>query len=170
MMPLPWSFLSKMGAVPSAGAESSAGAGIWAAERDAAYLRNQKENEGRGAGQRLNEKDLFIRGERPEETGGDDAEEKKEFDRIARRAEAQSPDEPRREEAVVEPLVRRKRLRRLRKVEGQPEDSHPERLIPEKHFEDEKINVQQRHEPDGDMGKGGHAERIRRIGAVVKRR
>src|SRR5205085_2735392 len=82
------------------------------------------------------------------------ARQKKDLDVVA--AGRQTPDQSRRQESVVQPLIRRQSLRRLRQLRRQPKGAAPERLGPEEHLQHQKGEMQQRDNGDEDVRRDSH--------------
>src|SRR5205085_668312 len=96
--------------------------------------------------QRLHEQDAFGNAPCPVKPGDDDAEQEKYFDLEGehRRRMKQPPDETGGEEAIVKPLIGGEHGGILRLRQRLSEGLEAERLRPQKHFQREKIRVQQR--------------------------
>ena len=84
--------------------------------------------------------------------------QKEDLDRMsAPRPSGQPPDEPGDEEAVVQALIRGQSLRRLRELRCKAERAQAEGLVPEEHLQYQKIEVEERHQCDRDVGKCRHS-------------
>src|SRR5260221_41735 len=104
------------------------------------------------SGNGLDEQDLPVGGDRSEDSGDDHAGEKEELDvETGEKVRDQSPDQPRSQKAVVEPLVRGERRRGGCKLGSQPESPTAIRLVPEEHFENQEVEVQSSHQAHGDV-------------------
>ena len=115
----------------------------------------------RGGG-RLHVEDGPLHRDRPVDAGGEDAEEEEggPGHELLRSGE-ERPDEARRQEAVVEPLVGRQLGRRLRLLGAHPEEA-PGPGSPEEHLQDEEVEVEQGHERDEREGDVSHGRNLTR--------
>src|SRR5436189_2145018 len=117
----------------------------------------QYEREGQRAGQRLDPEDLAAGGKTAEYAGDDDAAEEKNFDRGSRIAENETPSEPGCDEAVVQALIRRERLRGPSEIGRDAERAKAQGPGPEEHLEDEEPEMQGGDQRDRGIGDGCHA-------------
>jgi len=113
---------------------------------------NEYEQERYRSGKRLHEEDRSFGRQRADDAGDDDAREEKDADRERVGPGEQSPDQACCEEGVVEALIGRQGFRAFRELAGEPEDAPARGLRLEKRLQDEKAEVKNGDDPDGDAG------------------
>src|SRR5581483_2491961 len=118
--------------------------------------READERERDRRGQPLDEHDRALGREAAEDAGDDDARAEERQDRRALLDEP--PDEPRGEEAVVEPLVHGERRRGVGDLLGHLEHLEAERAAPEEHLDDHEEDVLQGDEGAERLGGDLHGE------------
>src|ERR1043166_7228360 len=131
-------------------------------------LREENEQQRNRAGESLNEEDRPLRRDRADDPRDDHEAEEQDLDRERTLVRYEPPDQPRGDEQVVHALIRRERRRVLRLLRRQPEDPPPGRLGPEKRFQNEEAGVQQRDDPDEDVGDETHEEQSTESGVQVR--
>src|SRR3979409_738525 len=97
----------------------------------------------------LNPEDGALGCERAKDSGHDHAAEEEKLDGISAVAAENTPDETRRQTAVVAALIGRQTGRRFGDLRRKAKNAQTGGLRPEKHLEDQKADVQQRHDDNG---------------------
>jgi hypothetical protein len=115
-------------------------------------LREKHEQQCHDARQSLDVEDRPLRGDGADHAGDHDEAEEEDFDHECAVVRHEPPDQPRRDERVVQPLIGRQRSRILRALRREPEHPPPHRLRPEERLQDEEADMQHRHERHQNLG------------------
>lgn len=119
-------------------------------------MRRQHGGQGQGGRHGLDEQDLFGRRHRTIDPSDHDAGQKEDLEGQPFGAHAQARDQPRGQEAVVQPLVGRQHLGLLGLLLRHAECPAALGLGPQKHLQHEDVEVQDRHRGDKETGQPLH--------------
>ena len=111
--------------------------------------------------QGLHVENLLTRGDRAVDASDDHACEHEDRGVESFAALQDAHDEPGREKAIVEPLIRGEHFRCGRGLLRLSEGAQSRGLVPQEHLEDKNVDVNQRDNADGDDGREGHSDLVK---------